>query len=100
MGFLRFINARSGKITQLAAHLGLSQPAVSKMIYKDAPISMKHAKGIMEFTGIGAKDLFPYHYELLKESFEIEMKNTIESKKSEILSLLDKIKSDVDKIST
>ena len=67
------------------------------MIYKDAPISMGNTQkdyGVYRNWSKG----FHYHYELLKESFEIEMKN-IESKKSEILSL-DKIKSDVDKIST
>lgn len=90
----------NGKVSGLAAHLGVTQPAVTKMIYKDAPILVKHLKGIMEFTGISAKDLIPEHYELLKQSFELEMKNAIDNKKNEILDLLDQIKSDVDKISS
>lgn len=88
----------NGRITALAKHLGVSQPAVTKMIDGSSNIKFKYIKQIMEFTGISAKDIFPEHYELLKESIQMEMENAVNQKKKDLLVILSKVSNDIKRI--
>lgn len=62
-----------GRTTGLANHLGLTQPAVTKMINGDIDIKSKYVKKIVEYTGIPIKDLLPEYHELFKDCFELEL---------------------------
>jgi hypothetical protein len=71
----------NGRISALARHLGISQPAVTKIIDGSSLIKLKYVNGIIEFTGISAKDLLPEYYELFSEDFkgiEYKLKSNID----------------------
>lgn len=84
----------SGKISALAKHLGLSQPAVSKMIDGSVSIRFEYIKPIIEFTNIKAKDLLPDYYVLFCDDIsriEHEALMTIEKIKTDAITAIKKI---------
>jgi predicted transcriptional regulator len=60
----------SGRITALAKHIGVAQPAVTKMIDGSVRIKFEYIQGILDFTGIKAKDLLPEYYNLFEKDLE------------------------------
>lgn len=76
----------NGRITALAKHLGISQPALTKIIDGKIRIKFEYIEGILEFTGIKAKDLIPEYYELFLKDFSRIEKN--------LNNKLDKLKDD------
>lgn len=59
----------NGRISALARHLGISQPAVTKIINDGLGIRFEYVQKIIDFTGIEAKDLLPEYYEFFKKDF-------------------------------
>lgn len=59
-----WVKGERGRISELARHLGVSQPAVTKMIDGSVDIRFKYIKPIIQLTGLRAKDLIPEYYEL------------------------------------
>jgi transcriptional regulator with XRE-family HTH domain len=57
-----------GRISALAEHLDLSQPAVSKMIDGSSVIKFKYIQKIIDFTGISAEELLPEYYSLFEKN--------------------------------
>lgn len=70
-----------GRVTELAKHLGISQPAVTKIIDGTVRIKFEYIESILEFTGIKAKDLLPEYYDLFLKDFdriELNLKNKLD----------------------
>lgn len=61
-----------GRLTELAEYLGLSQPAVTKMIQNGTFQDRRYARKIMEFTKIPAKELFPFWVEVFEYSDTVQ----------------------------
>jgi len=58
----------TGNITKLAKHLGMSQPAATKLIQREGQYNIKYAEDIMVFTGIPAEELFPAWFQIIEVS--------------------------------
>lgn len=61
-----------GRLTELAEYLGVSQPAVTKMIQNGTFQYRRYARKIMEFTKIPAKELFPFWVEVFEYSDTVQ----------------------------
>jgi transcriptional regulator with XRE-family HTH domain len=61
-----------GRLTELAEYLGVSQPAVTKMIQNGTFQDRRYARKIMEFTKIPAKELFPFWVEVFEYSDTVQ----------------------------
>lgn len=88
-------HAEVGRITYLSHHLGLTQPAISKMIVSENPLRLKYAKKLIMLTGLSADLLYPFHHELFKWSLENDKNKVvleISTKKVEALKVLNDAK--------
>lgn len=68
---------------KLADHLGVSQPAIHNMMCGKNIISIKHAKKIIDFTGLTAQELFPEWADVFKYSDDL-MKELVDQKIHEL----------------
>lgn len=85
----------SGRISGLAKHLGISQPAVTKIIQKGSHENMTYAKSIMEYTQLPAEELFPFWVDIFKYSEELKVIEK-EKKKNDIQSRIGELKSELE----
>lgn len=91
----------NGRVSALAKHLGLSQPAVTKIIDGSSQIQFKHIAEIIKFTGISARNLLPEYYLFFKDSFksdEEKLEKNLNFKKKKFLAELDLIKKEIEQI--
>lgn len=70
---------QNGRVSGLARHLKLSQPAVTKIINDASGIRFEHIQGIIDYTGISAKDLLPEYYALFEKNLEDKEKKLKEA---------------------
>lgn len=77
----KWLNEEAGRTTQLAKYLGVSQPAVTKMIQAGNWQDRRYARKIMEFTRIPAKDLFPFWVDIFEYSKDVQDEKFMEKKK-------------------
>lgn len=56
---------------KLADHLDVSQPAIHHMMGGKNSVSIKHAKKIIDFTGLTAQELFPEWADVFKYSDDL-----------------------------
>lgn len=87
----------SGRLTELAKHLELTQPAVTKIVNSGNPINYKYAKQLIEFTGISAFDLFPEWAELFEFS-QNQQCEINQQQKEELMQLKSKLQVIIDDI--
>lgn len=71
----------NGRCSDLANYLGVTQPAVTRMINNSVQIQNKYAIKIMEFTGLSAEDIFPEWAEIFKVSKDIQVEINMAQKK-------------------
>lgn len=88
----------SGKISKLAFHIGVTQPALSKMIDGSIRIKFDYIEDIMEFTGIPARELLPEYYDLFKKSLRMEIEEIFNQRKREITSVFMEMQKDIEKL--
>ena len=93
----KFSAKGSGRITKLAMHLGITQPAMSKILLDGGAIRHKHARKIMEFTGLSAVELFPEWAEIFGFS-EIQQTKINEAQRQELADLKNKLQKIIDSI--
>ena len=93
----KFSRRGSNRVTELAVHLGITQPAVTKIINGGESIRYKYAKQIMEFTGLSAVELFPEWAEIFGFS-EIQQTQINKMQKQELAKLKNKLQKIIDSI--
>ena len=87
----------SGRISGLAKHLGISQPAVTKIIQKGSHENMTYARSIMEYTQLPAEELFPFWVDIFKYSDELKAMEK-ERRKNDIQSRINKLNSELESL--
>lgn len=71
----------TGRITALAKYLDVTQAAVTKMIQSGSYQDRKHARKIMEFTRIPAKELFPFWVDIFEYSNDVQNEALMKKRK-------------------